>query len=563
MTTHSILDRLPKAGGIPVIHCVNGELPRMVVEAEAALISANAGIYERAGLLCRIAQLERDDVIRGVQRRAGQLMVLPVTTDFLRLALSRAATFTRFDKREKAERLIDPPANIAASLLAAAGEWKFPVLRGIVTAPTLRADGSLLNAPGYDEISGLFASFDPVDFPSINPAPSRDDALAALGVFDDLFGEFRFSGGDRSAHASTAIAAIVTGCQRHALPTAPAVGVGAAKVSEGKTALAKVVATVQMGREPAVIAVGDDERELKKALLALLLGGDQCVIIDNVEHEFASPTLCAILTAPTYSDRMLGVSQKVTVSTAVMVLITGNALTFAGDLTSRLLLCELDTGLERPDNREFKRDIISYVQQHRGMLVKSALEITLAYQAAGSPAVKAPHCRFREWDARVRRPLIWAGCADPLDTMERVRASDPVREALAGLLAAWEVEFGIETVSVAKCIETASAPGQRERPQLRDALLNIAGDKTGDINARRLGRYLLRNVRRIEGGLRLEDCGRDGATWRKLYRVTRVLRVSIPNAREMAEKCELKGVGYGNADNEANEGLLGALRLPV
>ncbi|KPC93027.1 hypothetical protein ADL27_21925, partial [Streptomyces sp. NRRL F-6602] len=35
-------------------------------------------------------------------------------------------------------------------------DWPLPHLRGIITSPVVRPDGSLLHAPGYDKTTGLY-----------------------------------------------------------------------------------------------------------------------------------------------------------------------------------------------------------------------------------------------------------------------------------------------------------------------------------------------------------------------------------------------------------------------
>ena len=77
-----------------------------------------------------------------------------------------------------------------------------------------------------------------------------------------------------------------------------------------------------------------------------------------------------------------------------------------------------------------------------------------------------------------------------------------------------------------------------ERPQFLDALRAVAGERGGEINTRRLGRYLLRNVRRIEAGMRLESMGIDLLTKRHLYRVasvSSVIGVSSNPSREITQ----------------------------
>jgi putative DNA primase/helicase len=531
----------------------NGELPRLVNQAEAALHEARAGIYQRGGMLVRIVQLDANTVAHGVKRAAGSVLIQPVTRDYLVLALARAAVWEKFDGRSRAVRPIDPPPNVAGALLSCVGEWTFAPLRGLTAAPTLRTDGTLLERPGYDVSSGLYAAFAAGEFPTINPAATRDEALEALDLLDELFSECTFAGGSRSAHSSVAIAATVTAAVRHALPTAPAFGISASKQGSGKTTAAKAISHVTTGRDPPVLSLSDDEAELRKCILGILIAGDACVLIDNVAQPVDSAALCAVLTSAEYGDRLLGVNQKVTVPTASTWLLTGNHLEFVGDLTSRVLLSVLDPEVEHPEARPFKRDLAAYVAENRGKLLAAALTVPLAYLAAGAPKVDAPRSRFAEWDRLVRRPLLWLDATDPLDTQAELRAADPVREGLVALLKAWHECFGERVVSVADAIEIANRAGMSEEPQMREALKAVAGERNGDINSRRLGRYLVRNLRRIEDGKRLEDGGENRITCRRQFKVasvTSVIRVSANPTREIADSMVWDGT---NTDNDGND----------
>ncbi|MGH8319787.1 MAG: hypothetical protein ACREUL_17760 [Steroidobacteraceae bacterium] len=510
-------------------------------EAQDALLTADAGIFQRGGQLVRIVRLEERTERAGIQRAAGSVIITPITREYLILALARAAAWKRYDGRAKKLINADPPGGVAGALLAMVGEWRFPVLSGLTAAPTLRADGSLLDCAGYDPPSGLYGAFERADFPDINPAPTRDEALDALAKLSELFEECAFAdwnpvqddsvdiAAKKSAHASVAIAATITACVRHALPTAPAFGVSAYKASSGKTTLARTISHVCTGREPPVLALSDDETEFRKCLLGILIAGDACVLIDNVAHPVDSAALCAVLTNASYADRVLGVNQKITVPTASTWLLTGNHLEFVGDLTSRVLLSVLDPQVEHPEARKFNRDLAAYVAEHRGEIVAAALAVPLAYLAAGSPACNAQPSRFTEWDRFVRRPLLWLGLADPLRTQAELRAIDPVRTALIAVMVAWEETFGSEPTTVANAVEAATdvtVANMRIRLGLFEALAEIAGERNGSLNNRRLGRWLARHLRRIESGRRFEDAGEDLITHRRRFRVVSVSGVT-------------------------------------
>jgi putative DNA primase/helicase len=502
-----------------------GELPRLVAEGEAALIAESAGIYQRGGQLVRVARLDRDAIVQGVNRVAGSAMITAVSREYLTLTLARCADWLKFDGRAKQLRPIDPPAAVAGALLSAVGEWRVPILTGLITAPTLRANGTLLDQPGYDATTGLYGAFDPADFPLINPRPSENEAHAALRLLMDLFCDCAFAGQTPdcekvSAHAAVAVAALITAAVRTALPTAPAFGISAAKQGSGKTTVAKAIARVVTGTDPPVLTLSDDEGEFKKCLLAILIAGDAVVLVDNIARPVDSASLCAVLTSSTYSERLLGVNVRMTLPSTATWLLTGNHLEFVGDLTSRMLLSVLDPVCEQPEARAFTRDIGDYVREQRGPLLTAALTIALAY--AQAPANPDRPSRFREWDQLVRRPLLWLGCADPLDTQAALRGADPVREGLLGVLHAWQAIFGAYPGSVAEALKEAARCGQSERPELHEAFAAVAGERDGSVNAKRLGRYLARNVLRIEDGRRLIAAGDDPATHNKRFVVVEV-----------------------------------------
>jgi hypothetical protein len=119
----------------------------------------------------------------------------------------------------------------------------------------------------------------------------------------------------------------------------------------------------------------------------------------------------------------------------------------------------------------------------------------------------------------------------------------------------WHHAFGSDSKTVATVVEAASQIGQSARPDLLEALQGVAGDRNGSVNSRRLGRYLTHHLRRIEGGLRFEDSGRDGMTSRRSFRVTSVIGV-IPNpTREIGS---LGLLSETNAENTGNAGRVAA-----
>jgi len=139
-------------GGRPTIQLRAGALHEIATEAEAALIAAETPFYARAGQIVRPII---EDVAAFKGRRTKVARLKPVTVDMLRDHLSRVGRWQRYSGRSKKPVDVDPPPDVAKTILARDGDWTFPTLTGIITTPTLRKDGSILSQPGYDPVTGL------------------------------------------------------------------------------------------------------------------------------------------------------------------------------------------------------------------------------------------------------------------------------------------------------------------------------------------------------------------------------------------------------------------------
>lgn len=523
--------------GLPEIRLRGGDLPAIVDAAEAALLADQGeALYQRGGVLVRVIRTEAESVRRWLRRATGSLVIRVVELPYLVERLTQAARWLKYKAASDDWVACDCPDRIGKTL-AARGVWKLPALAGTIEAPTLRPDGSILATPGYDEATGLFYDPGSTTFPEVPDQPTRDDALAALAVFQSLLRDFPFF--DRPAQGpidgsdfATAVASILTALIRRSLKSAPLFAYRAPKMGSGKSLLADVVSMVATGRPCAVLSLGQDANEERKRWIAILVEGDPVICVDNIDRPLGGSALCSILTQESYRDRILGMTRTVSVSTAVTLLATGNNLVFEGDLTTRVIPCDLDPAVERPEERTFDVNLHEYVPEHRAELVVAGLTILRAFVVAGRPKQDLPTFgRFEEWSDCVRSALVWLGTADPCSGRSRIEDLDPTRQRLGQLLIAWREALPGRPATVSDAVRSSA-----ENSDLKEALLAVGVDRRGDINPRYVGTFLQKHARRIEDGWRFvrDESRGKVATW-KVERVAiqGVSGVSgdVPNAR--------------------------------
>ncbi|HEY1798716.1 MAG TPA: hypothetical protein VGG57_21575 [Stellaceae bacterium] len=231
---------LEKTGDRAVVQI--GSLAETVDATEEALLERASGIYQRGDVVVRPASVQ---VMVADERTVVALRLIEETPTHLCDRLSRLVDFQRYDdRRAKGSKWVstDPPDKVARTYLGRVGEWKLPVLRGIMGAPTMRRDGSILGAPGYDEQTGLL--FDPagVEFLAVPASPSRAEGKGALAFLRELLSEFPFVGEGSEA---VAISGICTGLVRQMLDHAPMHDLSAPVAGSGKS---KCSAAIRVGR---------------------------------------------------------------------------------------------------------------------------------------------------------------------------------------------------------------------------------------------------------------------------------------------------------------------------
>ncbi len=416
-------------------------------------------------------------------------------------------------EREQPE---DPPVWLSNTILAKHGERGFPWLDAVVTAPTLKLDGEVLDVPGYDPDMRLEYVPLAANTPRVPRNPTPEEGRQALGRLMEPFKTFPFAD-DESV--GVFLAALLSACLRPSLPTCPGFGFDAPAAGSGKTLLAQCIGWLSTGDEVAVMPPARDDEEIRKRLFAGLSSGARVLLWDNLREPLGGASLDAFLTGPTFADRTLQTSSISALPNKALFLCSGNNIVLTGDTYRRVLLCRIDPQSETPYKREFACNPLKHVKANRLDMVCDALTVVRAWITAGSPrAATGNTASFEDWDRLVRQPLMWLAThtngvmpayADPLSGVERTASANPENAMLGALLAAWEGQFGHTPATANEAFKAAE-----HNSQLRDALEDIAPAKGGQISNRTLGRWLTTRIGQLVQGRKLTRQSGQGGVFR-------------------------------------------------
>lgn len=411
-----------------------------VIDRFVATLKREPTVYQRGSMLVRVCRDTVKD--RGFRRPPNAPRITPVPPARLREILTRRARIVkqRRDRDGNVSLVPTHPPEWGVAGLLARGEWPgVRHLEGVIESPTIRPDGSTLDAPGWDEATGLL--FDPNgDFDPIPSAPTLDDARAAAGRLLAIVADFPFAGDE---HKAAWLAGLLTALARYAIdgPT-PLFLFDANTPGTGKSLLCHLVSLIAARRPMACADMPEREEEMSKTLLAIALAGDPFVLFDNVPTGFSigGASLDRALTAPTVKGRILGRSEMTAeLPWNAIVFASGNNIGLRGDALRRVIPCRLEAQEERPEERDGFAipDIIGHVQERRGALVADCLTVLRAHALAGRPDPGLTPMDYPAWCRIVRNAVHWSTGLDPAGPRKEARANDPETQGAAALVAGW------------------------------------------------------------------------------------------------------------------------------
>ncbi|WP_327703607.1 bifunctional DNA primase/polymerase [Streptomyces decoyicus] len=384
-------------------------------------------------------------------------------------------------------------------------DWPLPRLRGIVTSPVIRPDGTLMQEPGYDTATGLYLQ-PRVALRRLRPQVTPDAVEKALDiVLHQMLADFPWARPSDRAHF---LGALLTPILRpYFFGPTPAFIISATSAGSGKSLLKDIFKYLYGTAET---AWPENDTELRKSITTqLYTTGQPAVVLDNLPNGYVikSPVLSNLLTTEHWGDRMLGVNDKVTMPNDRVWILTGNGLRTGGDNGRRVMWVRLDPDCPDPDQRDGFRvgDLRPWLRANSSTVVAALVTMVRSWLNAGAPSIRTRKGDYSEWASMLAGLLGHLGVAGWMaDRDEAIQQDDELLEWV-GFLTAWRNKLGDQAVTTGAVLGAVAEHIPRN-------------PKTGELpTANILGNWLKARDGRFFGDLkpvRIYDSHKCQNTWR-------------------------------------------------
>lgn len=488
------------AGEKVLIRLIDGNTHNEQRLIQQALVDKKCPVYMRARTLVQPIWGWEDVDGDGRQVLSAKFVKYNVS-QLSDMVAHHAVRFQRYDKKEKKWRDTDPPKKHIDTIIDAC-HGPCPEVAGIITAPTMRPNGSLITEPGYDAKTKLwYKPSSDIELPAIGT--TQADAETALNDLKDLIKECAFK--PDSIDQAVALAAMMTVVLRGAFPVAPVFFFHKPEPGTGGSYLTKIISTIVLGREAVPLNASADPKEFVKELSAAAYEADPILNLNNLTFDLESSMLSQMATEGTVNIRPFGKNTETVRCNcrAMTTLVNGNNIRVVGELVRRSLTSRLDTGLERPETKSYTGDPLTSIKSNRGKYLAAALTIARVYLNSGKKVRVLRINGFEGWSRFVQEPLVALGVPDPVASQEDARARDPERGALAHRIAAIAKHFGgMSRFLATDILEKVTATGGNGRPAYPD--LYEAFSTREKISSRSIGNQLSKDEGRVLNGSKIE-----------------------------------------------------------
>ena len=340
-------------------------------------------------------------------------------------------------------------------------DWPLPPLRGIVTSPVIRADGTLLQAPGYDGATGLYLA-PRVALRRLRAEVTADSLEKAKEiVLEQMLADFPWAEPSDRAHFLGAL--LTTILRPYFYGPTPMFIITATAPGSGKSLLKDIF---KYAYGIAETAWPENDTELRKSITTqLYTTGQPVVVLDNLPNGYIikSPVLSSLLTTEHWGDRVLGSTTSVTMPNDRLWILTGNGLRTGGDNGRRAIWVRLDPNCPDPDQRDGFRvgDLRPWLRANASTVVAALVTLVRAWIAEGAPTIRTRKGDYSEWASMLAGLLNFLGV--PGWMADRGPGQDDEEQEWAAFLAAWHRKLGDEAVAAGAIIAAVPEQVPRQR----------------------------------------------------------------------------------------------------
>jgi hypothetical protein len=403
--------------------------------------------------------------------------------------------------------------------------------------PILRNGGQIELLPvGYDNAS------ETLTLPGVQYRDNMPHA-EAVEIVNDLLGEVSFTDARGKAVSMAAMASLYVNQLFPERSLRPCFVFVANAEGAGKTLLVLCLVTPTLGAAPTGCKA-DEDAEVRKLLLTAVREARPVLFIDNVKGRLSSEPLEAFLSAPVWSDRILGVSESFTADNLTTVFVTGNGMTVSPDMRRRSLFVELHLDVERAEDRQFKRPLdLPTLLSMRPKILAALWSMVRHWDTQGRPLPSRSHSAFPSWAKIVGGIVETAGFACPLETPSSDVAvvADVDGDDMRRLVATLEQD---QRYTFAEIVEVCQATG------CFDGLVGTTGDELKNASRVAMSRLLLRYERRLVGERRFQIEGKGRG---RRYRVEGATSTARSHALHATPADTGKSLHAGDGRNQHDE----------
>jgi DNA polymerase I-like protein with 3'-5' exonuclease and polymerase domains len=326
-----------------------------------------------------------------ISRRIGEKMKPVDRGSFNDVVQETCQTVRKVEGAQGTNYIYDwPDASVMSAVMSRAHH--FSQLDRISHAPFVRPDGSIVTSPGYDKATRTMLINDPTfkDF-EVPEAPTGEEVDAARElIMTEWLGDFPF-GSD--ADRANMLALVLTPALRGLMTRAPMAVLDGLQMGVGKNKIADTLMIVYTGQAAKPMAFVEDQDEQRTQITSAFRTGSEFFVFDEA-HRIGGASLAQALTAETWQDRILGVSNMADFPNRVTWLALGNNVQIIGDVVRRVYRIGIRPTGANPEDRPadtFRHpgtsglELEEWVAVNRRRLLLAILTLIRAWYAAEKP----------------------------------------------------------------------------------------------------------------------------------------------------------------------------------